>query len=190
MARQQPSQYVIPWIGPGVKCILNWRNSQYIDFAQDIADSTNIWGKWDSIHPTALCECGLGEQIPEHILQTSPNMSNRQHSWPEPTALKTKLWGTADDLRKTTNFVKYHGLRIWFGHDWTQKKKWRSIPGRPEWFLETRNSVWPKLTLDSACFPNNDIRLLTPLCRVKSFITWKMHEIIFDDGHNTHKAIF
>jgi hypothetical protein len=55
-----------------------------------------------------LCECGLSEQTPEHILQTCPNMSRRQHFWPEPiTALKTKLCGTADDLRKTTNFVEY-----------------------------------------------------------------------------------
>jgi hypothetical protein len=27
------------------------------------------------LHPTALCECGLSEQTPEHILQTCPNMS-------------------------------------------------------------------------------------------------------------------
>jgi hypothetical protein len=40
-------------------------------------------------------------------------MSSRQHFWPEPTALKTKLWGTAGDLGKTTNFVEYHGLRVW-----------------------------------------------------------------------------
>jgi hypothetical protein len=55
------------------------------------------------LHPTALCECGLSEQTPEHILQTCPNMSSRQHFWLEPTALKTKLWGTAEDLRN-------HGL--------------------------------------------------------------------------------
>jgi hypothetical protein len=64
------------------------------------------------LHPTALCECRLGEQTPEHILQTCPNMSSRQHFWPEPTVLKTKLWGTPEDLRKTTNFVEYHGLRV------------------------------------------------------------------------------
>jgi hypothetical protein len=46
------------------------------------------------------CECGLSEQTPEHILQTCPNMSSRQNFWLEPTALKTKLWGTPDDLRK------------------------------------------------------------------------------------------
>jgi hypothetical protein len=59
------------------------------------------------LHPSALCECGLSdEQMPEHILQTCPNMSSWQHFWPEPTALKTKLWGTADDMRKTNNFVE------------------------------------------------------------------------------------
>jgi hypothetical protein len=39
-------------------------------------------------------------------------MSSQQHFWLEPTGLKTKLWGTPDDLRKTTNFVDYHGLRV------------------------------------------------------------------------------
>jgi hypothetical protein len=33
------------------------------------------------LHPTALHECGLSEQTPEHILQTCPNMSSRQHFW-------------------------------------------------------------------------------------------------------------
>jgi hypothetical protein len=64
------------------------------------------------LHPTALCECGLSEQMSEHILQTCPNMSSRQYFWLEPTALKTNLWETAEDLRKTTNFVEYHGLKI------------------------------------------------------------------------------
>jgi hypothetical protein len=84
--------------------------SQYIDFAQDIA--LHQHPRKMGLHPTALCECGLSEQTPEHILQMCPNMSSRQHFWPEPTALKTKLWGTVEDRRKTTNFVEYHGLRV------------------------------------------------------------------------------
>jgi hypothetical protein len=74
------------------------------------------------LHPTALCECGHSEQTPEDILQTCPNMSSRQHFWPGPTVLKTKLWGTVEDLRKTTNFrvPRIEGL---ISHDRTQKKK-------------------------------------------------------------------
>ena len=62
--------------------------------------------------PTALCECGLGNQTPEHILQTCPKMTSRQHFWPEPTTLQTKLWGTAEDLQKTADFVEHHHLRV------------------------------------------------------------------------------
>jgi hypothetical protein len=39
-------------------------------------------------------------------------MSSQQHFWLKSTALKTKIWGTAEDLRKTTNFVEYHGLKV------------------------------------------------------------------------------
>jgi hypothetical protein len=84
--------------------------SQYIDFAQDIADSTRTWGKWASIL-----------QLSANVGSASrrPNMASRQHVWPEPTALKTKIWETADDRRKTTNFVEHQGsagLPQWKGH--------------------------------------------------------------------------
>jgi hypothetical protein len=54
-------------------------------------------------------------------LHVCPNMSSRQHFWPEPTTRKTKLWGIAEDPRKTTNFVEYHGLRVWM----VMAERWR-----------------------------------------------------------------
>jgi hypothetical protein len=80
------------------------------------------------LHPTALCECGLSEQMPEHILQTWPNMSSRQHYWPQPNAIKTKLWGTMEDLRKTTNFVECHGLRVWMVMAERRRRRRRRLP--------------------------------------------------------------
>jgi hypothetical protein len=47
---------------------------------------------------SAECVQPFSDQTPEHSLQTCPIMTSRQHCWPEPTTLKTKLWGTADDL--------------------------------------------------------------------------------------------
>jgi hypothetical protein len=37
------------------------------------------------LHPTALCECGLSDSPPEHILQTYLIMTSRQHVWTELT---------------------------------------------------------------------------------------------------------
>ena len=55
---------------------------------------------------TAHCECGADEQTPEHILQTCPLYEERrQQTWDEDTPVRTKLWGTVDDLRRTANFI-------------------------------------------------------------------------------------
>ena len=62
---------------------------------------------------TANCECGSEYQTPEHILQTCPHLeAARLEFWPEDTGLCTKLWGTADDLRRTADFLAATGLRI------------------------------------------------------------------------------
>jgi hypothetical protein len=73
--------------------------SLYTDSVQDTADS---WGNL-GLHPTAVCECGLSDQTPEHILQTFPIMhvmTSRQHFRPDLTTLKTKLWGSAHGERR------------------------------------------------------------------------------------------
>jgi hypothetical protein len=65
-------------------------------------DSTSGWSQRPSRpsygHSRRPAE---NSQTPEHILQTCPIMTSQQHFWLEPTILKTKLWGTADDLQRT-----------------------------------------------------------------------------------------
>jgi hypothetical protein len=61
----------------------------YTDTVQDTADSTSTWVNL-GLHRTAVCECGLSDQMPQHILQTCPIIVDS--TWPETTTLKTKLW--------------------------------------------------------------------------------------------------
>ena len=64
------------------------------------------------LRTSATCECGC-EETPEHILQTCPNLSSsRQHFWPEPSSLVTKLWGTVTDLQRTIDFIEHHGFDV------------------------------------------------------------------------------
>jgi hypothetical protein len=77
------------------------------------------------LHRTSLCKCGLSEQMPEHILQTCPNMSSRQHFWPELTALKTKLWGQ----RMTWGKQPTLSSTTDWGSDWS----WPNARRRPSW---------------------------------------------------------
>ncbi|KAK7096448.1 hypothetical protein V1264_005748 [Littorina saxatilis] len=61
----------------------------------------------------AHCECGSEEQTPEHILQNCPHLETiRQKFWQEETSVGAKLWGPADELRKTADFLAATGLRI------------------------------------------------------------------------------
>ena len=62
---------------------------------------------------TALCQCGQADQTPSHILQDCPLVSEMwQKLWPGGADLTTKLWGTADDLRRTSSFAASLGLRL------------------------------------------------------------------------------
>ena len=61
---------------------------------------------------SAGCECGEGDQTPEHILQDCPRLSKqRLQTWPLPTDLSTKLWGSKQDLERTTSFLDLSGLQ-------------------------------------------------------------------------------
>ena len=55
--------------------------------------------------PTAECQCGGGEQTPEHLLQTCPLMEHRNEFWPNGSTLSTKLWGASKELVKTAEFI-------------------------------------------------------------------------------------
>ena len=65
------------------------------------------------VKDTAHCDCGSEEQTPEHILQTCPHWETaRLKYWPEDTELATKLWGSADELQQTVDFLATTELRI------------------------------------------------------------------------------
>ena len=62
---------------------------------------------------SALCGCGGADETPEHVLQACPLLTQlRDQTWPEGSTLHTKLWGTVDDLRRTSQFTTAAGLRL------------------------------------------------------------------------------
>ena len=63
--------------------------------------------------PSPTCNCGLGDQTAEHILQDCPLLQgHRETVWPEATSLRAKLHGSRQDLEKTTSFVSLTGLTV------------------------------------------------------------------------------
>ncbi|XP_070195246.1 uncharacterized protein [Littorina saxatilis] len=65
------------------------------------------------ITDTALCECGQADQTPSHMLQDCPSHeARRREQWPDGKDLRTKLWGTADELRRTASFAASLGERL------------------------------------------------------------------------------
>ena len=62
---------------------------------------------------TASCQCGIEEQTPQHILQCCTHLEElRQKVWSTNTPIHCKLWGAADELRKTVQFINTSGHRI------------------------------------------------------------------------------
>jgi len=62
---------------------------------------------------TATCQCGSEEQTPQHILQTCAHLEDlRQEAWSTNIPFHTKLWGNANDLHRTAQFITSSGLRI------------------------------------------------------------------------------
>ena len=65
------------------------------------------------IKTSAQCPCGEADQTPEHYLQScSLNQQARQQIWPTCVSLKTKLWGSAEDLFLTSKYAVLMGERI------------------------------------------------------------------------------
>jgi len=65
------------------------------------------------IGETASCPCGNGAQTTEHLLQSCPlHATARQKTWPNPTALESKLFGGLAELQATTAFVADIGVTI------------------------------------------------------------------------------
>ncbi|KAK7110267.1 hypothetical protein V1264_014169 [Littorina saxatilis] len=58
-------------------------------------------------------DCGQEDQTAEHILQRCPLLDEeRKEVWPSPTPLQTKLYGSRQELEKTTTFITSAGLIV------------------------------------------------------------------------------
>ena len=65
------------------------------------------------IMDSTLCDCKEAEQTVHHILQDCPVWRKQRHQlWPQDESTTNKLWGTAEDLRRTTQFLATCGLRV------------------------------------------------------------------------------
>ena len=65
------------------------------------------------VKTSAQCPCGEADQTPEHCLQScSLHQQARQQIWPTCVSLKTKLWGSAEDLFLTSRYTALTGERI------------------------------------------------------------------------------
>ncbi|KAK7108155.1 hypothetical protein V1264_015944 [Littorina saxatilis] len=62
---------------------------------------------------SATCDCGEGDQTPEHVLQACPLLDQlRIQTWPDPTDLRTKMWGALEDLERTSMFMASSRFRV------------------------------------------------------------------------------
>ena len=114
------------------KCKANWtsHNNGYQAYLEPIrklerAQQTTIFClrtrhcglrahlKRTGVSDTSLCECGHTDQTPDHILQACFMYTKNCHQTrPNSVDLATKLWGMAEDLRRTAGFAAPLGLRI------------------------------------------------------------------------------
>ena len=63
--------------------------------------------------PSPTCDCGLGDQNAEHVLQICPLFQGQRNTvWPEAVPLQVKLHGSLQDLEKTASFVSLTGLTL------------------------------------------------------------------------------
>ena len=64
------------------------------------------------VKTSAQCPCGEADQTPEHCQQScSFYHQARQQIWPTCVPLKTKLWGSAEDLFLTSKYAALTGER-------------------------------------------------------------------------------
>ena len=62
---------------------------------------------------TSLCESGQDGQAPDHVLQCCLEYAEkRQLTWWHGADLAAKLWGSAEDLYRTSGFVESNGLKL------------------------------------------------------------------------------
>ena len=65
------------------------------------------------IGTTDMCPCGEEQQTVPHVLQRCQlHEAVRQMTWPAPTQLQEKLFGSKDDLRRTARFMREIGIEV------------------------------------------------------------------------------
>ena len=63
--------------------------------------------------PSPTWPCGQEEQTTEHVLQRCPlHKATREDVWPVSTSLMTKLYGSKQELEKTTSFITRAALIV------------------------------------------------------------------------------
>ena len=62
---------------------------------------------------TEQCPCETGSQTAEHLLQSCPlHDALRRRTWPDPTPVAQKLYGSLGDLQRTATYIAETGLSI------------------------------------------------------------------------------
>jgi hypothetical protein len=62
---------------------------------------------------SARCACQEADQTPEHVLLDCPLWrTQRNLSWPEGATLAKQLRGSADELKRTVEFIEDVGLNV------------------------------------------------------------------------------
>ena len=65
------------------------------------------------IMDSALCDCKEAKQTVHHIIQDCSMWRQHRHQlWRQDESTTNKLWGTAEELRRTTQFLATCGLRV------------------------------------------------------------------------------
>ncbi|KAK7093093.1 hypothetical protein V1264_008743 [Littorina saxatilis] len=79
----------------------------------EFAGSSAHMNRKFKLAPSPTCACGQEDQTAEHILQRCPLLDEeRKEVWPSPTPLQTKLYGSRQELEKTTTFITSAGLIV------------------------------------------------------------------------------
>ena len=85
----------------------------YPHFFQNVFKQSPVSRPHLSPLTSAQCPCGEADQTPEHYLQScSLYHQARQQIWPTCVSLKTKLWGSAEDLFLTSKYAALTGLFV------------------------------------------------------------------------------
>ena len=104
----------------------------YSGWEQDTVACEHTWSEPASW--TALCDCKAGEQKVHHILQDCSIWRQHRHQlWPQDESTTSKLWGMAEDLCRTTQFLATGELRV---YAWKINCRiWRSEEQAIRWTL-------------------------------------------------------